>query len=428
MKLKHYPLLLGLLPLIGLAMSGFVQAQMYKWTDADGQVHFSDSKPSDAQNGSSLQVLDKAKPPLTTVASLKARAPSKLARPIMIRPPKLPWGEGDTNIVSDQIEHVGLYHFGEACVSPTAMVLPDALIRHPRLFPTAHTVGYEVVQTLHKKNYNALWHPTHKTLNKERFRDGIVIDFRISKMKYQVCYKSKTRNYRNTSIGKLTERKFTYKKLGLTAVWDVSKPNGEPIASFTSKVNGRAWAADSGYALTFATTLDRALAQLFGQSEFQALLYDGYEAPPTNANETPAEEGVLESIMGRSNSLFLSVQEQIAAYTGFSKQAKLSEVFAITQQVKTRMAEHYMTNDVWPGSLQQLGLSSSSFAASSNILNAIYTGIDGTITLELSDSYGEQPLIEFRPSVSVHSMLSWQCASNLSPELLPASLECEAIY
>ena len=96
--------------------------------------------------------------------TLKAREPSKLARPIMIRPPKLPWGDGDTNIVGDQAEHVGLYHFGSACVSPTAMVLPDALIRHPRFFPTAHTIGYEVVRTLDKKNYKALWHPVQKKL------------------------------------------------------------------------------------------------------------------------------------------------------------------------------------------------------------------------------------------------------------------------
>lgn len=428
MKTIRYLSLFGVLHLAGLAMSGAVQAQMYKWTDANGQVHYSDNKPSNSQNDKSLQVLDNAKSPSTTTATLKAREPSKLARPIMIRPPKLPWGDGDTNIVGDQAEHVGLYHFGSACVSPTAMVLPDALIRHPRFFPTAHTIGYEVVRTLDKKNYKALWHPVHKNLNRERFHDGIVIDIRIPKLKYQVCYKSKTRNYRNTSINKLTEDKFTYKKLALTAVWDVSTANGEPLASFTTKVNGRAWIHDSGYASTFARTLDRALAQLFSQTDFQALLYDGYEGPLPEPNNRSAEESVLESIMDRSNSLFLSVQQQVAAYAGFSKQAKLTEVFAITQQVKTRMTEHYMTHDLWPGSLEQLGISSSSYAADSDILDAIYTSIDGTITMELSDSYGEEPLIEFRPNVSVNSMLSWHCASNLSPDLLPASLECEALY
>ena len=146
----------------------------------------------------------------------------------------------------------------------------------------------------------------------------------------------KLENYRNTSINKLTEGKFTYKKLALTAVWDVSTVNGEPLASFTTKINGRAWIHDSGYASTFARTLDRALAQLFSQTDFQALLYDGYEGPLPEPNNRSAEESVLESIMDRSNSLFLSVQQQVAAYAGFSKQAKLTEVFAITQQVKNQ--------------------------------------------------------------------------------------------
>ena len=55
MKDSHMKCLYGKLTItiLALALSSFTNAEIYKWTDEQGKVHFSDAKPSD-ENGKTL--------------------------------------------------------------------------------------------------------------------------------------------------------------------------------------------------------------------------------------------------------------------------------------------------------------------------------------------------------------------------------------
>lgn len=62
------------LALLFLTSAGISQAQVYKWTDASGQIHYGQKKPDDA----------------TSVQTLDIAPPSSVAPPPPTRPPKWP--------------------------------------------------------------------------------------------------------------------------------------------------------------------------------------------------------------------------------------------------------------------------------------------------------------------------------------------------
>ena len=74
MSLKQlFPLLA-----VSVALSGIAQAQqVYKWTDASGQVHYSQNKPEDAAG---VQALDIAPPPLASPSNAATDADAEIAR------------------------------------------------------------------------------------------------------------------------------------------------------------------------------------------------------------------------------------------------------------------------------------------------------------------------------------------------------------
>jgi len=61
----------AIIALLFLASVGVAQAQVYKWTDASGQVHYGQKKPEDA---ASVQTLDIAPPPPATPANADSAA------------------------------------------------------------------------------------------------------------------------------------------------------------------------------------------------------------------------------------------------------------------------------------------------------------------------------------------------------------------
>ncbi len=400
-------------------------AQIYKWTDEKGQIHFSDSKPEQATENKSFIALEDEKPTEMTV--LNARDPSRAARPLLIAPPILPWSEYASGFIqAKQKKNIGLYHFGESCVSPTAMILPDALERHAGLFLSEPAIAGLVIEALRKKDYRGYWRPTKSGPTRQQFEDGLTIDMNVSSIKYQVCNKSSVHSYRTMSLDKFSSGSFSTKKVNMTVTWTVSNLKGDLLGKFTSSVKQISWQKDRSATQPFEWAIERALADLFSKKEFRSLLQDGYETPATNVQATDNSDSVS-SLIEKSSEAYASLISKFASLTGFGNQAELSELLIIFQQIKTSSTQYYLDKGQWPDSLARIGIPADDYAASSDALKQIYTGADGAITMEVSESFGKNSMLEFRPNTSNNSIISWHCTSNISARDLPSSLECDPI-
>lgn len=299
---------------------------------------------------------------------------------------------------------------------------------HARLFPSPAAIAGLMLETLRTNNYPGFWRPTKGYTTRQQFKDGININSRISEIKYQVCSKGSNRSYRNTALSKFTARDFQQKKVSMTIVWDISTTDGQTLGSFRSKVHENQWQKDKGHLKVFSRAFDQALSQLFSQKEFIALLHDGYRKPQVDRKDTDTSTADDSSLMDKSTSLYQTLRDKLVTYAGLSKQAQLSELLVIFQQIKVSTTQYYLSEGIWPESLQQVGLSSQDYVNNSDILGNIYTGADGTITMELSDALGQNAVMEFRPNTSKNTMISWQCASNMDRESIPPALKCGPLY
>jgi hypothetical protein len=69
--MRHLRLPFSIITFLLLIVAGATEAQVYKWTDASGQVHYGQKKPEDA---ASVQTLDITPPPPATPANADSAA------------------------------------------------------------------------------------------------------------------------------------------------------------------------------------------------------------------------------------------------------------------------------------------------------------------------------------------------------------------
>ena len=126
--------------LLGLVTGGSAfnaQAQLYKWVDEEGNVHFSDQPPADENDSS---VVPDPQPQSGSSTSRKLGAGQPLIRPYdkEVRKLHLPdvrylWKSTSHARISTK---VGVYHTGKACTTRGAIKAPEVFVSHASLLPS----------------------------------------------------------------------------------------------------------------------------------------------------------------------------------------------------------------------------------------------------------------------------------------------------
>ena len=381
-----------------LTNSQVLAGELYKWTDENGVVHYSEKPPEDRNvkrlninQGKNFQSI-----PVNTPISLK---PTQALRHILLVKPEDFWNQPNSDLVVT-------YYFGGDCVSPSSTNVIEAKQNHSLLFPSNGALSTLASKTFRSFNYNVTTTSNSKRkLNASRYNDSTLLSIEPVSLNYSVCAKDKHYKYKRdkrivmgSSPSDFRSIQFNNRHVTIGVKWTLIDANSnEQLFQGTSFGSADHWNQDVS-TLTIKT-LQQAFINATTNIMSDQKLVDAIIKP--NKIGKPKEKGILDSI----SDLFTS---------NAVNKTHFANVLAKVSPLKTLVVEHYASHGEWPANAHAIGLEPSSLTSESYI-DAIEFDVDGTIIVSVNEErFSHSGVILLKPQQSMGGLnIEWTCLTDL---------------
>jgi len=178
----------AILALTLLALAAFDgQAQLYKWVDEKGKIHYSDKEPGeetstkviprDQNSGGQYQQAS------TTTARPVIRPYEKTARKLHLLDIRYLW-KSESHV--NETTKIGVYHTGKACTSRGAMNTPDIFVYHKSLFPSEADLTYRINKIINGLDYDSERTEKYRLLGRLKKTGGLSLHAEIVAMDFRM--------------------------------------------------------------------------------------------------------------------------------------------------------------------------------------------------------------------------------------------------
>lgn len=390
-----------LLLLIALAViSTNGQAQLYKWVDENGEVHFSDKAPDDEATSTVV--------PETTGNRVQYPGSEKATANPVIRPYDRNVHRlhlTDTRYIwknrsrAGNSEKIGIYHVGRACTTRGAIRAPDVFLRHKSLLPNEPELTYHIMRTIKGLDYEAERSVRTRLQSRLQQTGGLSLHAEITAMDFKACAASVSESYRLKPVETIPPGRFTKNRVSLQVRWQLrDSRDTEVLFETTTSGEYDGWKQSKAPGQSIGSALESAVLALFSEQAFIDRLIDGKSAAPAQPGSTgnPVEP----------------------AANAFMMRAQATKALTEISPVRVHSIQYFMAQGKWPDDLSVLGLSQSMFDASDTI---DYVGIDsdGSIVAELKALFGPGKTLTLQPQDDGSPAIRWRCISNLEQAQLP---------
>jgi hypothetical protein len=418
--------LLVLVLLLMPVVPGNVHAELYKWVDEQGTVHYSDEDPK--KNVKSKTTID---PEATRHQKAEQRANAKTAillpnqknsRYIVLSNVDYQWKQPKH---SSKKTKLGAYFIGQHCSPRGPIESPAVYPVHGNFFPSEFSLALSMNNFIARLGYRGGIATRQDIGNRLRRSSGVYLKAEIIDLELEVCAPVRD-SKRYLDPHKLRARKFTKNRAKLSVRWKMFQDLAQaPIFDRISNGYVDNWSARSGVNATLKQAFENAAVNLFADQGFVAqLLVDGepqQPAPRSFASNTGTQPGLTGSSGG-------SITNKLGSDMMFK--ARLAQVMGEVSSVKVYMMEHYMSEGSWPLTKEEIGLSDSMFDRHPYI-SGLTVKYDGSINVELNSiEFGTNRILKLVPDTEAYRNhrslgMEWKCFCNLPRHLLPGS--CESI-
>ncbi|MBT8151575.1 MAG: DUF4124 domain-containing protein [Gammaproteobacteria bacterium] len=420
MQLKP-PFFIAILCLLA-AFSPQNQAQMYRWVDETGKTHFSDKPPSGARTKFD-----------TLGSSEKSSAPAKQTSPgseqlknlfstskLVITSVETPWDEK-----SEKKTTIGRYFFGKACASATAMVMPDALERHPSLIPNATFYGAEIANFFRVINFSAFWDDSVDAADPTDWPQTLRVEAGVEEVEFDTCAPSERRAFRNFKLDNVRAERFSRHRVRVKVAWTIRSDDGEVLLQTETSGEEDGWNKRNRASTAHSEAIRASIVRLVEDAQFQTVLADARERRIANtaSDKTDSTQGAATSF---GNELWSKFKNKSNEYISYFRQAQLSKALQLIPSIKVRLTEYYMNSGHWPGHLTEIQFDEHVFVEQTEGLERIYLESRGSIVLKLDEKFGGAAHMVLQPSVdNRNSTVFWRCLTNISKDIVPEAMNCD---
>jgi hypothetical protein len=394
-------------------------AELYKWVDENGDVHFSDKALADKEKSTAISEEGKNK-----VQYTGRQKPG--ARPIM-RPrdkavPPLHLVESGYAWINDsrtgRPEKIGIYHVGKGCTTRGAIMAPEVFKRHQELLPKNFTLAHQVIDVIEELGYEI--RQTQRSILKKSLKvtGGIVMLAEITAMNLKTCAPKIYQDERLKPADSIAPYKFSHNRVGLRVHWQLLD-NSNQVVLYETETEGDfdGWKKPTGTGRSVGEAMQAATRNLFARQDFIDRLFaikvaerpkpERPKPKPLWLPPPPAEEkGILTSL----RDMFLPDSTRTRAQVARA----LVEISAL----KNHMLHYYQTEGNWPEDLADLGISNSTFYGSDTI-DIVSFEPDGSIIAALKSTFGDNKILTLQPRIDDNFIARWNCYSNLDESKLP---------
>lgn len=422
--------------LIGLNIQ-ISYAEMFKWVDEQGNIHYSDKQPeSDTHDSEKIASEEPPEQIANRKANLKtaiALPHGKLSHKILIPEIHYRWNRSSTSPTPLKL---GAYFAGRLCSPRGPIKSPDIYATHPSFLPGGLSLSRAVNRVIKELGFDSSIVLNQNKLLRRLGDDVLELRGEIELIDIQACAALKN------SLSYIDAREinaFNFKKnrVKLSVSWQLYQGKNRKLI-FEARSEGYfdARRSKNSVPTTVSKAVDNATTNLFANEQLVSLLSISSGASRMTAEETSKPEDD-QSWMAPLNQFFPFLQNdgdansiQRKVYANTILQSQVASVLAEVNSVKVMMIQMYMQDQKWPLSKDEIGLSDAMFTTH-KLIDDLKIGYDGSIRVELKAKvFGNNKTLHLTPDTDAfengQSMnINWTCLSNLDAAVLPGV--CKAI-
>lgn len=272
-KLKKTVVLLALLMATGSSLS-----EIYKWTDENGKVHFSDKLKDD--NGEVVNKTESEQEPDFEAKPLPNRQPlirpyTSPARKVYLSSVNYDWKNGAAQGRSTDI---GVLKTRSGCHKIGSIIVPESYVSHPDFFPSEEGLANTVSQTIRSLDYSSSQVSASSIIKKARDDGALHLQPTISRLHIDACAPN-SKALRVADIGASRYSRVTVK---IEMLWELTDPlTSQPVwsGSTTEIADSNGTSRDVNAALSDAVR--KAALAVMSDPEFVSHLVIGNSLEPS---------------------------------------------------------------------------------------------------------------------------------------------------
>lgn len=403
-SLKYIALIL---PLSGLFFTAPSNAEIYKWTDAQGKVHYSDRKIANTAQKQHLNI--GTMPDAKAVDTLAAQRYQNTRPSLYLLRSKLAL---EQLAALRSPANFAYFYFGGDCVSPTTVSYGEYLKRYKKSLPDSDDLFRTEGRLFDQYNFRtqnaqyALDNPD-RSLDEEG-NPPLKLHIDIIDMRINACTQRLQKATISGNLDQISGYHFEKANVWLQLRIGISNSNNEMLLLNTI-TEGAANELD-GYqgniSKLMTAAYEQAITNLIANSEFVELLtpkskIQKIKTPEPDAPEPTDSSGLLNRLADKLQ--FTAV-----------KKSRAAQALALVNPVRINIVQYYAETGKWPSSFSDIDLNSSDLRQK-DLIDSAELRLGGVLHLRLAKStFGENEVIQLIPKPIMNGQsMNWECRTSL---------------
>lgn len=395
--------------IITLLFTSSASAQIYKWTDAQGKVHYSDKKIADTAQAQDIN--------LGTMPAAKAVVELEPQRYQNSRPSlyllRAEHAMDKLNLGSSA--NFAYFYFGGDCVSPTAVSYGEYIKRYKHNLPKSDDIFLYEGQVFNR--YRIRTQGVAYAMDNPRSvvdADGnkpLKLQLEVVNMRINACLKNLQKSTISGNLDKVTG--YGFDKANVWMQMRATITNNNDIVLLNTLIEGASNEVPGFTGNIPRLTLSayqQAITNLIANPTFMDLITPKSKIQKIEISEsktaTPEETG---SVLSR-----LANTYQFNSTT----KAKLAQVMSLVNPARYSIVTYYADVGKWPSTLADIDLSSSDFTQK-DLVESAELRLGGVLHLRLARStFGENEVLQLIPKTAMNGQsIEWECRTSLDKSL-----------
>lgn len=393
-------------------------AELYKWVDENGDVHYSDKALADQKKSTAISTEGKNKVQYTGRQKPGARP---IMKPVDQIHPRLHLVEvrytWKKNLLGGKPEKIGVYHVGKGCTTRGAIMAPEVFTRHDELLPNQYTLPPLVVDVVGKLGYDIS--QTSKSILEKALKatGGIVLDAEITAINLKTCAPKIYSEEHLKPVESIAPYKFHKNRVSLRIHWQL-RDNSNQVVLYETDTEGEfnGWKNPTDPARAIGNAMQAAVKNLFARQEFVDRLLE------TEVTERPKKVPKARPLRlpppVPEDTGFFATLKNLLSPDSTRTRARVTQALVEISALKNHVIYYYQNEGDWPEDLSALGISNSTFYGSDTI-DIVDFEADGSIVAALKSTIGSNKFLTLQPQIDDINIVRWHCYSNLEQIELP---------
>ncbi len=245
-------------------------AELYKWVDEHGKVHYSDKAPNkDKQLKSKtipLQHNKNVSPSPQVTGKPIIRPYERTSRPLHLLDTVYFWKKESESGKSIKL---GAYHIGKACTSRGAIKTPEVFVHHSNLLPKEKALSQHAVKVINGLDYEANRTQRYELIKKLKRSGGLSLHSEIVELNLRTCAPNIRRSKTSLPLENISSYQFTKNRVYMKVKWQLKSDRDQTLVYETvTEGSYSGWNKNTPANQSVQLAMESAVLALFSDRQF----------------------------------------------------------------------------------------------------------------------------------------------------------------